>query len=496
MSEIKAMLKDTSFYRISYIVCLFFCNISFLQVMSYLALGFMFIWGVVLVFYNEKKFRTFYHLRFGVWIAAFIFCAGITSIYHILDNFLLNILMLFHVAICFFIFYGMHTDKYSNNSTSSLTPRAELYSICRFVVYASTICAILGLIFMMCGVSFEVLWIKFIIYENRFTGIYSNPNLLGFTAVSSLFCCHLLTKNKFIEQSGQNRVSTIWLVACVVTNMISLLLCDSNASLVLGIGYGFFFVVYKFFVKEDKLSRKQAVQKSLAVVLAGVIIVFSSLIVRDFCQAGFSVLMVQTNQTQSSTISKDDIDDITSNIITFNHVNENLDSGRFKLIKNWAELFSLHPLLGIGKGNLIEYSQRYLSNGVLNYGLNYSDLHNGYLTLLVCSGLLGFTLFSIFGLRFAKHTIAIVFKNRHKMTDDTYPCEICFLLAYLIYACFEKTLLYDLSYMVMFFWLILGSVSCMLTKYETDETPQMIYMQRRLEIHHENINNHKKRNKA
>lgn len=472
MSDIKLLLSDTSFYRKCYLICLFFCNISFVQILSYIAVPILFVWGVVLVFSNERKYHNFYQMRYGIWIAAFIFCTSITSIFYIFDNFLYNVIMVFHVAICFFIFYGMHTEKNVNHD-------GELYSLCRFIIYATTICGLAGMLCLMGGVSFEVLWIKFVIYENRFTGVYYNPNILGFCSVVALFCCHMMLKEDFIKRSGQDRVSVIWIGACVMTNLISLFLCDSNASLVLCMCYIVFIVGGKFLLAEEKMSTKRIVQKAVAIAVAGAVIVTSLYFVRQFCQTGFSVMMVQSAELQQGTLTEEEV----QNIATFTHTNPNLDSGRVRLIKNSAALFLKYPVLGIGKGNLVEYSQRYIENSALNYSMNFSDLHNGFLTLLTSSGILGFALFAVFGLRFAKHTFQILLKNKEKLRDTAFPCQVAFICAYLVYACFERALLYDVSFMVLFFWQIMGTVSCLLPKYKKEETDQYLLTQRRLHKH-------------
>lgn len=479
MSGLKLVLQDNAFFRRCYLICLFFCNIAFLKVAAYIALVPLFVWGAVLTFYNERKYRTFLNMRFGVWIGAFMLCSVVTAVYHIADNFIYNLMMILHVFICFFTFYGIHTEKHHN-------PQAELYSICRFVVYTTTLCACVGLMLLMGGVSFEVNQLKFVIYENRFTGVYINPNLLGFSAVCALFCCHMLVKRNFIRNSGQERVSRIWITACVVTNSLSLLLCDSNASLVLFICYCIGYIAFRLLASERHFTRKQIFQKSAALLLSGTIIVFSSFIVRDLCQSGFSLLLYQTKQTSTSqTLTEEDIKEIASEITTFSHENKNFDSGRLNLIANSAELFKLHPLWGIGKGNLLDYSEKYVEDAVLSYGTSFDDLHNGYLTVLVCSGILGFTLFTIFGFRFAKHILTITFLHRKVLNNSSLPCEVCFLCAYLVYALFEKTLLYDLSFMVMFFWMIAGSASCILKRYEKWDTPQKMFYEKRLQSHRE-----------
>ncbi|HRN38943.1 MAG TPA: hypothetical protein PLJ36_00835, partial [Ruminococcus bromii] len=64
--------------------------------------------------------------------------------------------------------------------------------------------------------------------------------------------------------------------------------------------------------------------------------------------------------------------------------------------------------------------------------------------------------------------------------DDVYPCLFAFLFAYLIFACFEKALLYDISFMVVWFWLIMGYMSCYITKFEPTLESQYLFHGKRL----------------
>ena len=467
MDKLRTILTDTSLFRKCYIICLFFCNVSFIQVPAYVGLILLFLWGVFLLFYNEHKRRVFSKTRFGLWLLAFLFFSTVTAVIHIKDNFFYNLIIQLHVAICFFIFYALHTEKHLNF-------RRELYSICRFIVYTTTIVGILGLACLMAGISFEVMSIKFIVYENRFTGIYSNPNTLGFVSVVALMCVHMLTKSNFIELSGEERVSRIWLGAGIAINGTSLFLCDSNGAIVLFIFYVITFVLYKMFGAEKKFSKKQVFLKVISLALVGSFVIGMAFVVRYFTQAGFTEVLEKADvMSQSEEIDSEDIFSVTERI-TFGHINKNLDSGRFKLWRQAASLFSDFPLFGIGKGNVYDYGEDKFDNGIHFsdiYGDALSwfvtDFHNGYATILVCSGIVGFTLFSIFGLRFAKHISVHVFKDKN-LKESILPCMYSFLCAYLVYSFVEKTLLYDVSFTVLFFWLIMGYVSCFLCKYEPD----------------------------
>ena len=470
MSKFKKALLDTSLFRRSYVICLFCSNISFVLIPAYLVLIFLFFWGVFLMIYNEYKRRTVLRTRYGLWLLDFVMTSLVTIVVHLASSFLYNaynLIMILHVAMCFFVFYSVHTEK-------QLNFRRELYSVCRFIVYCSTVLGILGLTFLMAEISFEVLWFKFIIFENRFDGMFVNPNQLGFVAVVAIFCSHMLLKKDFIAISGRERVSRIWIGSCVAVNAISLLLCDSNGAMVLMIGYAIFFVIYKMFGSESKFTVRQIITKSAACLLAGVVIVTAVFFVRNITQAGF--VQIMKTASESTIVSQDSLTDKIVHdeaVVTFEHENKNLDSGRFKLWKQAAKLFMENPVLGIGKGNIYEYGNRMFEEGIKfskGYGVLapiMTDFHNGYITILVCSGIIGFVLFCIFGLRFFKHITVHVFRD-DSLSESVLPCMYSFLCAYLIYSCFEVGLLYNINFMVIFFWLILGYTSCFLVKYEPD----------------------------
>lgn len=462
-ATLKSLIKDTSLFRKLYIIDLFFCNIYFLQIAAYTFLVPLFIWGVYLFVLNQKRYGTFFRMRFGVWAAAFALFSIVAMIFNYNCMILYSIVMLLHVCICFFVFYGMHTEP-------GFRFREELYSICRMMVYLTTVFNILGLIGLMFGFKYESGYIKMIIYENRFTGLYVNPNLLGFISVVTIICCHMLYKEKMLESVSQPRISKIWMTACVATNLFSLILCDSNASLVLALAYAIAYLVYVFFADKAGLSAGKIIVKIVSLVLVGSFLIVFSLMFRSIFQTGFAVITSKTSSFAELLFNDVDIppeviEDDQENIVTFEHENTNVDSGRIRLWKESAELFGMSPIIGISSGNIVYYSQEYL-NGVLNYSYHKNDLHNGLITILVSTGIIGFLLFVIFGFRFAKHAAQHLFLQKKTYRNDVYPCLFCFLCAYMFYAFFEKALLYDISFLVLWFWLMMGYTSCFIRQNE------------------------------
>ena len=125
------------------------------------------------------------------------------------------------------------------------------------------------------------------------------------------------------------------------------------------------------------------------------------------------------------------------------------------------------------------YSEEYL-NGSLQFSYHNSDLHNGFLTILVSTGVIGALLFGTFGFRFAKHAAEHLFLRRKTVRDEVYPCLFSFLSAYLAYAFFERALLYDISFLVLWFWLMMGYTGCYVAKYEHLIESQYLFHRKRV----------------
>lgn len=71
--------------------------------------------------------------------------------------------------------------------------------------------------------------------------------------------------------------------------------------------------------------------------------------------------------------------------------------------------------------------------------------------------------FAVFGVRFVIATTRHVLRDT-RLQQSEFPCMYSFLCAYLIYSLIEVTLLFNVMFTIVFFWLILGYTSCHLTK--------------------------------
>lgn len=445
-------------------LCLFFTNVAFLQIPAYAALAFLAIWGLYITIRNIVKYKAYKRLEFGIWAMAFLAMNVITAIVHISDNFLINMLFILFMCICFFVFYGVHTEPDTNI-------KHEIYELARIFLYMITLMQVFGIFCLFMDISYRNEWIKLIVYENRYTGFFINPNLSGFSSVVVVFSIHILTIHNFDSKTPQiSKISRIWLASGLFISIITLFLSDSNASLVLFLGYVIVFVICKFLFSREKFDKKQFVLKFISTVVAGVVIIFCTFFMRTICQIGVAAIISSANQI--SVGDSDNVLPIAENEeVTFEHENENVDSGRFTLWSQALTIYSHYPIEGIGKGNILHYSYDYFEEG-MHFSNLYSgdfaslfavfttDIHNAYITILLCSGVIGFLLFMIFAFRNGFFMTRFLYNAKDKLQNDIFPCMFSFVVAYLGFALFEKAILYDISFMVIIFWMILGQMTC------------------------------------
>ena len=454
-----------------YIIDLLFCMVSFVQLLGYVLLPFLFFWGLWLVYYNQRRYNTFFKMRFGIWIGAFMAFSLLAVFFNITPTVFLSVIALLHMFICFFIFYGMHTEPDFNF-------KQELYTLAYFIAITTTILNTLGFICLMFGVHFEwsyedLYWIRFPLYENRFTGVFFNPNMLGFVSAVGIVCCHILHKDTFVHDLGKPKFNRVFLAACGTTNVFALILCDSNAAFVLALGYVLIYVIYMFFDVKRKFSPGKMILRIVTLIVICAVISGASMAFRTVFKAGFAVVNAKTNALVDVIFHDEEIiNEIQqeeaaeeNGEASFEHENTNIDSGRFRMWDEGIGLFKLSPVIGISYGNIVYYSGEYLT-GELEFDYNHYDLHNGFLTILVSTGVIGALLFCIFGFRVAKHSVQHLFLRETSYRYDVFPCLFAFLCAYLVYAFFEKALLYDISFLVMWFWLFMGYLSCFIVRHE------------------------------
>ncbi len=454
LKKLRLLFLDTSLFRVSFIMFLFFSMVMYVEKVSIWVQYGLFAWGFFLSLYSVIVRKSFKRLYFGIWLMAFLFSFTLTILFNISGNItalLYNLGMLMNASICFFVFYGMYLER-------GVPFRWELYLTARLIVYLATLFTLIGLILMLFT---QGKYDSYMYYKGEvFKGFFTNPNYQGYASAIAIVFCHMLTKPNFVVNSGQKRVSRIILVSCVVLNSIALLLCDSTASLILLVVYGAVFVVIKLFSMIEELTFKKMLSRIVMLCVAGVVLVVLMIFLRNSFRVGVVSLFSGDAEVTQETIDK---------ISSESGLNFLEDSGlksRLRLWESGFKVFSMNPIFGVGKGNLYDCmieagckSPCPTYFGSLDRIL-FSDLHNGYIMLLVTAGIVGFILFMAFIVRILNMTVPVWFVHRRIMMYSAYPCLLAFMFAYFVYALVEKTILFDVSFLVISFWMVLGYLSC------------------------------------
>lgn len=439
---VSSYLYDESAFRLLYILSLFFSSVCFIELPCQIATGIFVLWSIFILSNNLLNKKVFKSINYSGILITFIVSGLFTALIHANDNLPINLLMMYHVFICFFGFYG----AYSNFNKKKL--KVEMYTIFKIIVISSTVLSILGLIIALFFTKVELFGYYLGLRDNRYTGLYTNPNLSSFSSVIALVFCHYLIGKNDTNKPYKKILPNFIILLCIVSNFLALLLSDSNSSLLFLIVYMTTLLFFRLYQKDRGKKITKIFKHSLILLIICSVGAFGMFFIRDACQQGAEMLINNIHKTENKTD--------TSNVMLSDDFTEigrgtdyEISSGRIDSLKKAMVLYNKNPLFGIGKGNIVEYGDRYLARG-----FSFTDLHNGYLTILISTGTVGLTLFMIFAFMIAIRLIKKL--SELDINDKSFPILFSMIVAYGVFSLFERALLFDITFMVVVFWMILG----------------------------------------
>lgn len=464
--------NETAF-RITYFVSLLFSGVVFLDILSVPLCAATLIWSA-LILIHKIKLGTF-NVKYSKIVMLFLLFSMITAVINITVGFPINVLaeivIIYHAAICFFLFYGMPCDIADFDEI-----KKEIILACKVLVVISTSLVLLSFILLIFKDSFTfslplppiiekygryIRVVGIIKGEEsvRFTGVFINPNILAFCSTVSIIFCHILYRTDQIFNLKRKWSKVLLVTLIVSAHFLALVLSDSIASFLFLVIYAVLWMFYKM-ILENKISSIKLIAKHSAFFLMGCFILVLGLFGFRACfQNNASdiidnVYSIITNYTSSP--------DINNDIIHFGRPNYDIrdGSGRSRLLAQGFYIFLKHPLFGIGSTNVIEYGNVYFESGIA-----FSNFHNGYFSILVCNGVAGFITFVAFLSLVMLNLLMFFFKKYTQLKATIFVNLLICILAYLVFALFEKALLSEINFMSIFFWLVLGYAMTFFMKY-------------------------------
>lgn len=457
----RSLSLDTSLFRKIYLMLISFEMIAFLDVFSLVCKSIVLIWGLFILVHNFFIEKIAFKIRYKYLLWSFLILMIITSIVHMSIWFIPNLVITYFTAICFFVFYGMYKEKNHEDLEK------EMVFILKFFVNFSLIFGVLSLISLFFGQDSSFFGYYLGIFKNRLIGVYTNSNILAFSMIEGIVSCDILSdlyiKNKF----KSDKLPSWKLIVCPIVNCLCLFLSDSNASFVFLIIYWTIRVFCNLFFK-CQFQYTIKLFRSILITLGFCLLMMSvSFALRDCCQNFINTVITDVYKLENSSNFKDPEENIKEN--TKNNVkndsvpSENnsdfhigrehyeVSSGRITLFKQGLKIFKNHPWIGIGRANLKTYGKKYIKGGLIH-----PDLHNGYLTILVSCGIIGFLIFAVFSFLVSLDIVKYLFVCLGQNNFGVFCKLFSALVAYCGYCLFEKAILFDMTFMVGFFWSILG----------------------------------------
>lgn len=451
-------LKNYSLFRKIYLINLFMSTIIFFDVISYVIEGFLMVWAFYLIL-NKVKNNEIKKIKYYKLILMFLLSTLITTIVQIKMlkplNTAFDIIMIFHFCICFFLLYGLHTEEMQKI-------KSEVFSIIHWIISITTILTFFSILVIIFKNNFFIngklfnfepfsycIGMHFAEGVERLSGIYINPNMIAFCSCTCIIFAHtLFTKNMFFNlKSRQIQISLF--ISTIILNLTALILSDSLASFILLSVYIILMLFYHLVLKSKKFSIKVLIKNIFIFIAVGL----STVIILSLVRGTFQSMASDVINNIYSTFSTNDITSSEYENITIGRgENYNLKdgSGRRHLLKQALFIFSKNPLLGIGIGNVDDYGKIYFKNG-----LDFSNFHNGYVSIAVSYGIIGVTIFMIF-LVLTCINLLKALKKSTEFNNTIYPNLAALIASYCVYSLFEKTMLSEINYMGVFFWIILG----------------------------------------
>ena len=466
VSSVKRFFLTPANFRLLFFVVLY-CDIRYLSPVVYqTVILVMTLWSAVLMADQYIVKKRIMRVKFRRIIFVFLFFALVTVMLHGEINLWKNLMTLWWIVVCLFLFYGVHAEK------SNLRVRREAMRVFDLLNFMTVVVMAAGLIlFIIFPKGVSLMGYQFCIVEGRFVGIIPNANVTGFYAAMAIVFSAMLLRMRRADGTSTRRLR-IWYISGIVLNSFVLILTDSNAAMVFIMVFISFLFFYEMF-KEFSLKKLHTIVFRLAAtVLACVVVVSSIMFLRVNVQNGVAGMLSwrDTGIVISTTLDANN-DNIkldkaaispkpsnTKKVI--GHQNTNIDSGRFVLWRQALGLIEIYPLFGIGKENIPDYGVDYL--GGIRYtdlgGYKYVDFHNGLLTITVSFGIVGLSLFLVFALTIAKAILKSMFKHKQRSRRDGNMLVLiaAFSAAYCVYSMFEAALFIDYTYRVFIFWFILG----------------------------------------
>lgn len=404
------------------------------------------VWGMFLIVRDIFKNRALLKNRFSLILALFCVSYAISILLSMPAHMGENISQFLYMVMFFVLLFGNDLCASCEKKKQELKLFAQVFNVTMFIMTA--VCMVM----FLCSMSFscEIPGYGTVVVGNmynRFWGLY-NPNTGSTLSVVVI----LLTWMLMLMDKKHGKAFRI---ANIVVQMVYLLITQSRtawyALLIFG---GILFAAQMILKLREKKNFTGF--KAIALVVAGtVVLAVGAETVRPFCVTGLAYVpdtiqyvigAIKEGEKIEPVISERD-DEFGSEYV-------DATNGRVLIWQAGIEAWKKEPIFGVTRENLYDKASPYLVEKRLE-NLKGGGLHNIYLTILVCAGVVGFAIMLAF---FIKYCWLLFFKRKLKLTRENLWQWALLATAFLFFVTefFEARILFKASVFSVLFWVLLG----------------------------------------
>ncbi len=429
---------------------------------------FVLAYGILVCVWQVFQKRTYAKLRLkpSVLLCLFAVLYLITVFVNKELYFERNLQQLVYMSVFFFLMYIDMQLKPAEEIQKDIHRISLLFIIITFVFACICFYTFLRQFHYLYVVPTSHAYYRFGISENRLWGLY-NPNTGSTINVLSILFTFLYVGTM---QCSKKRIAYIVGATNVILQYWCMILTDSRTAY-----YGLTIVLALLagFAVFRRQANNSIIKKLLAVVLVMLVTVVFIFTVTDLMEVGLTYLPgIMTNIFGDSfslsgaepggTVHWLRVNPISLavNPVDVNRLPESGSdflTGRTQIWVAGLEVFKDNPILGIGREGIAYVVPLELSGGVensLSNDIYTGGLHNMYLTVLVCSGAVGFIVFMVF--IFINVFSALKELLVEQRVDLYLLMTFAVTVFFLISEMFEARILYQVSIFNVLFWCTIG----------------------------------------
>lgn len=405
-----------------------------------ISLFFIIVGGVIIMcnlIYDRRKFTT--NNAWLLWV--FIFICTLSSITMIKYGYIDNIKTIVWSSIIFGVLYMYPVGK----EKKEIEKTFKIAIIIISVVWAISI--LIGIYQYLMQISYQVKLDDSLIkkaqgfFYNRLFGIFVDPNYAAVTSSVILLISVYMTN---ISNKAWKKV--IWILNIILQITYIVLSGSRTGMVVLATGIvGYSYLQFKnYFYQIGKSNFKRFI--SVVVVLIICIVCFYGV---KTVLSRLPGIVNQMNNVQNSeetnTLDRTDLE------------NKGISNLRFELWEDSIKIWKSKPILGTSPRNFHQYAIEYDKSSYPGRGY---DVGNGYLSVLVYTGVCGAIVIVMFMVITLKQIIQYIIKNGYVLTKmkQLNILALTVILMIAVAAAINQEIFLINSFNTAIFWLMLGYV--------------------------------------